>query len=134
MANRPNPDPIAEASGSVPLQLLPMPPKVTLTFVPTGGVKLRVGMVPKAACSLKARLTATLTLLLVVWIGPSGMVVILPAGGIVLITKNTPDGAPLKTLPARSWAVARTEAAPNGEPAGTLRLLCRSEERRVGEE
>src|SRR6266516_3251876 len=103
--NWPKPAPIAVINRSVPFQLLPAPESRTATFVPTGGAKVNVGAVPGPAGSERMRLTATVGLF-VVCTGVVGAVAIVAAGGTVSIVKTGPPGVPLKTLPARSCAVA----------------------------
>lgn len=99
---RPKPDPIAGESAKVPSQLLPAPVSDTGTFVPTGGRKASVGVVPAAANSVSVRLTVILVLL-VVWTGGGGAVAIVPDGGVVSTIRAGPRGGPTKTLPDWSW-------------------------------
>src|SRR5579864_3833170 len=100
-AKRPKPDPIAGVSGNVPFQLLPPPESGTTTPPPTGGVKLKDGAGLAMTSLVVVTLTATLVLL-TVCTGVTGAVVMLAAGGTVSMTRGTPVGAPLKTLP--TWS------------------------------
>ena len=115
----PLPEPIAGVSVRRPFQFVPAPLKVMGTLEPAGGLNISAGGVPALAGSVSVRFTAT-SVLLVVWTGLCGALVIAPDGGLTSTTKAGPAGGPLNALPAMSCAETFNWAGPEDVNGVTL--------------
>jgi hypothetical protein len=116
------PLPMLGVSVSTPSQSMPSPSSGTVIATPVGGVNRSSGSSPSAMGSSRVRVRSS-AVSAKTWIGGSAPgSAMLPTGPSVSMTRASPAGVPVKTLPARSVPETCSRAVPEGSSALIVKL------------